>query len=386
MRNLAAIAALVMLSGCAIGPIGDIAETIPSKVTFSCTKDPVAQARSASLVTPGGFGIVSGRPVALPDELAKDKVANALLAAMTELSRPTLNARSGDIYTYTEMTAVRLPDLSPGDFRNFMDAFATSTLAGTRHMDNNAGPNLRSASDDKLSSQALFREYYRAYLKGEFITRFGVKLAKPEIGWTVGNEALAGTLMVFLEAVNDLAFQTPILKTTGDNGKAVYYPGQTDKKPTALAVKGAVVPEEVVQAKTDVCGITKSEAEAISWLANLAEDKSAMVSGLILESLQGVELSFVIGGHLAVGDNQTLAVLVKGFTGTASKYMAEYAAYRFFWHFAYTTDVSTRSASAVMLTSSPPLRHVDAMVHARSGSAEDQRLAQVAKFIENFND
>lgn len=385
IRILAKVILAVGVGACgSIGQIGNLADTIPTEVSFSCqAKGP--QVRSGSRIAGAVDGPVAGVPVALPPKLATDKVANALVQAMSHVSRGTPTLRTeGSHFTYQGRAPLRLPDFSAKDMERFMEAFAETALRGQQYQETDTGvPVLRSAGDQSARAANLFAQYYRAYIKGEFVTRFGVKLAKPDIGKTIGNEMLSNTLAVFLEAVSDLSLHTPVLQS--EDGKK-FYPGQNDKQPTAAVLK--IVDVEKISSDSSACGITDKEAEAISWLANLAEEKSAIVSGLVLESFSGIELSFVLGGHFAIGDNQTLAALTKTFAGTSSKYLAEYAAYQFFWHFAYTLAAQPRSQSGdVVVNAATPIIHLDSLprVSTRSGEpGSADKLRSVAAFLGHF--
>lgn len=381
-------------SGCtSIGPIGDISESVPVYLSFNCVAE--AGPETKSLFTEVDTGPAVGIPVELPGELATDKVANALLQTVMSISADQPAIRSADIFTYVEPDPIQLSSFSAEDFEDFMQAFADTALEGTEHVTESATPEIRSEGS-AAKPVKVFREYYRHYIKGDFVTRFGAKLAKPEIGKTIGNDTLTGVLTVFLEAVSDLALQTPVFKTTKD-GKDVYFPGQSKEIPTSVALE--ITPVEAIAENSEVCGVTKREAEAIAWLSNLAEDKSSILSGLALESLSGIELSLIIGGDFAIGDNETLAVLVKAFAGVTSKRVAEYGAYKFLWHFSYSTPPAARSGGGIVLPSASASQsvHVDGAPAAAprsagtdeaSAAAEEaerkERLDNVAEFLDNF--
>lgn len=372
------------LGGCAsLGPIGDIAETLPTDLTFACQQAEAPAIRTSSAFGPDYGGAAYGMPVALPGKLAEDKVAKALVGAYAAASAPPSipAARSGGLLSYTAPAMGEPVELTSEDLENFVDTFGTVSLVGVNYVKADA-PQGRSA---ELTTAALFREYYLKYIKGDFVTRFGVKLAKPEISETIGSATLSGVLSVFLEAIADLSLQTPVLEGKKD-GKSIYYPGMSGTKPTAIAFDTPVVPIEALIEDSTLCGLTVKEAEAVAWLANLAEDKSAIVSGMALESLGGVELSVVIGGHFSIGDNETLSTLTKTFIATSSKYLAERTAYEFFWHFAYDTLPATRSddPGSALYRNSEKLVFHSAAPAGRSAGPQLVRLDSVASFLEGF--
>ena len=49
------------------------------------------------------------------------------------------------------------------------------------------------------------------------------------------------------------------------------------------------------------------------FFSELAAEQGEVVSGMILESFGGGEAGFVVAGHFSVGDNKTLATIVKTF-------------------------------------------------------------------------
>ncbi|MEQ9200701.1 MAG: hypothetical protein RLN80_12000, partial [Rhodospirillales bacterium] len=208
------------------------------------------------------------------------------------------------------------------------------------------------------------------------------KLAKPDISQGVDNATLDAVLTIFLEALGDLKFKTPVIKSEKE-GKPFYFPGQSKLEPTAA--KLMIVDVVDVATETNVCGVTEKEAEAISWLASLAEDKSSIVSAMAIESLGGLELSFVIGGHFSIGDNKTLASVVKTFIGTSSRYIAEYGSYKLFWHAAYELDPAPRSGFPAWTSGAGPAVQIVASDGKVPGGVENKaRVEGLAVFLSGF--
>ncbi len=378
-RILILVIAAFGLSACSsLGPLGDIADSIPANLTLSCKADPAPAQRTNSTLS----GFPKTTTVTLPPKLAEDKVASALVAAIDHVSEPEPAFRSNQTtFVYQQKTPFEMEEFTAEDFENFINAFSNSALTGKMHLDDLSGPTTRTSAAE-IRSMALFREYYRHYIRGEFVTRFGKKLGKPDISEGVDNATLSAVLTVFLEALGDLKFKTPIIKGTKEN-KPFYFPGQSKLEPTAAKLR--VVDVVDVATKTDVCGVTEKEAEAISWLANLAEDKSSIISAMAIESLGGLELSFIIGGHFSIGDNKTLASVVKTFIGTSSRYIAEYGSYRLFWHAAYELDPAARSGSPAWVShTGSTVKIIAAQGKIPENAEEKARIQSLAVFLNGF--
>ncbi|MEQ8710704.1 MAG: hypothetical protein RIC36_17105 [Rhodospirillales bacterium] len=378
-RLIIALVCTSGLSACSsIGPLGDIADSIPTNLTLSCKADPAPAQRTSSTLS----GYPATTIVTLPPELAQDKVASALVAAIDHVSEPEPALRSGQAtFVYEQKTPFEMEEFSAGDFEDFISAFSSSALTGKMHLNDRSGPTLRTSAVE-IQSMALFREYYRHYIRGEFVTRFGKKLAKPDISQGVDNATLDAVLTIFLEALGDLKFKTPVIKSEKE-GKPFYFPGQSKLEPTAA--KLMIIDVVDVATETNVCGVTEKEAEAISWLASLAEDKSSIVSAMAIESLGGLELSFVIGGHFSIGDNKTLASVVKTFIGTSSRYIAEYGSYKLFWHAAYELDPAPRSGFPAWTSGAGPAVQIVASDGKVPGGVENKaRVEGLAVFLSGF--
>jgi hypothetical protein len=194
-----------------------------------------------------------------------------------------------------------------------------------------------SAMENKRNLANIFKSYYMEYVSGNFVDRFGSKFSKPAIKTSIGNESISASLLVFMEVVADTNLNTPVFYK-GDGEDRIYYPAGTKDMPTAarILIDGkTVVPLVEVSEDSAVCGVTEKEARAISYVANLAGDKSALLSKLVLESFGDFEISFVVGGHFSVGDNETLATILSTFLESVSRRGTERIAYEFFWKFAY---------------------------------------------------
>jgi hypothetical protein len=190
-------------------------------------------------------------------------------------------------------------------------------------------------------------QYESAYLKGEFVDRFGTKWDAPKPSWQVSDDQISETLTVLLEALADEVFaQTPVWyelpkakpaaaadKAKGDG--RVFYPGGKANTPTFIAVIEDSAKADSLQWKMDpmtdgqpVCGMTKLKSDALLFLSNRAGTLAAGQSGLLLGSLGGTNIGLpIVMGKLSIGDNQTLQAMFKAVIA----YIAKRGAYEASW-------------------------------------------------------
>jgi hypothetical protein len=263
-----------------------------------CTLRAAADASRANLVKevlPGGLG------------------QSALFDRMSSVYAQVLEVRGGAV-----------DDVSARDVERFAESFVDALGASGQLSDEARGDVWRT-----------FKKYYQAYIRGEFVDRSGTQLSRPELKKTVGNDTLSGALVILLEAASDEVLETPVLYTIGDDGKPLYFPHEADLEPTVASVwkelderKGLV--RLIGENEETQCGVTESEARAIGYVASLAGDRSSIVSGMVLESFGDVQVAFGVGGHFSVGDNETLATLVKTFFEVVSRRGTERLFFDFF--------------------------------------------------------
>lgn len=237
-------------------------------------------------------------------------------------------------------------ELSHREFRDFLKQFGEHVLSVAPMSPSTTEISLRSAGSAAASKSSslmrLYRFYLIAYSQGKYVDRRGSKYDAPDLSSGVSNKVLTTTLAIFLDAIADYSFNEPVLT----DGK-VYYPAGKADVPTVLKSgpdsadnpKGPGLTSVVkVPLVTDPmeCGLTEKEAKAISVVGALAEKKSAMVSGIAAEAISGWDISFIIGGRFAFGDNKTLAELIKTFFAVSARRASERAAFAFFEKFAYT--------------------------------------------------
>jgi hypothetical protein len=272
----------------------------------------------------------------IPTSLKEDKAFGALTASFEATARTAESKRSTRAMNERTPEPTTETKLSASDFKNFIKAFSEANLSPSANIEDDS---IRK-SEGTGGPSDLFRTYYSAFIKGEFVDRFGTKLSKPEIKGSIGNDVITATLTVFLEAVADSQLRTPLIYKLNEKKERVYLTSPKAKPTSAGHVEEILM---LTPEQSEMCGITEKEAGVITYLSNLAADKSALVNGVIFESFGGMELSLVIGGRFSIGDNKTLAGVVKTFVETASRRGSERLAYDFLHEYGYPRGGSSRS-------------------------------------------
>lgn len=224
-------------------------------------------------------------------------------------------------------------ELGDDEFKDFMKQFSEHVLS-VGSMASQTNDVFVTSSGQAKDLMRLYRFYLIAYSQGKYVDRRGTKYDAPDLASGISNKVLTSTLAIFLDTIADFQFGEPVLT----DGK-VYYPYGKADEPTVLkagALSGVTKMSLVEDPK--LCGLTKEEAKAISVIGALAEKKSALVSGIAAEAVSGWDISFVIGGRFAFGDNKMLAELIKIFFAVSARRASERAAYSFFHDFSYTKE------------------------------------------------
>lgn len=214
--------------------------------------------------------------------------------------------------------------ITPSEFRNFVEVFGEEPLSLATYTEN-----VVKGTQDTPSLGWLFKKYFEYYLDDKFVDRNGKKWVLPKIKSKIPNDVIVVPLAIFLEAFFDLELNMPII-VEGDGANRVYYPAGNKEKPTADTIEyngKKLIPILKIVDDDSNCGITKREAKAIGFVSNLAASKSATLAGLVLETFGDIEVAFVVGGNFSIGDNETLAVLVKTLFEVSSRRLTERAAY-----------------------------------------------------------
>jgi hypothetical protein len=379
---------LLTLPGCvtfdALKDAADIVDSLPTDGALSC-KEPSSRAVDfePQMINPA---VVKA---ALPGTLSSSPVTEKILKVFSTQANQSISRGANDGITKITFgknsTLKNDLQITDGEIKDFLKEFSATVLdpptyTGSHnttelYSSRNSASTLATTDEQKRNLSYVFKKYYAAYIRGEYIDRTGTLLSKPEIKKNISNDVLSAILSIFLDALADTQTRTPIIKN-GDK----YYPGESTKVPTAITT-GVIKPLDV-STTPENCGITVPEARAIGFLSNLAGDKSALLGGLILQSFQDVHLTFILGSSLSIGDNDTLATLVKSLLENVSRRAVERGAYEFFWAYSYKADTQRTP------TTPPHFTYFDASAEARaSGSSEterEKRLTQVANFLVDF--
>jgi hypothetical protein len=151
------------------------------------------------------------------------------------------------------------------------------------------------------------QQYYAAYFSGRFVDSRGTKYEKFKVSAEVGNDTITAFFSVLYEALLDSI--VPPIVYYEDAAKTDVL-NDSNERPTAAVIGLAI--EDHAKPITDPGSptqVTRLEAQAVQFLAQVAAEQSKLLSGLVVRLFGAAELSFVIGGHFSFGDNETLAKL-----------------------------------------------------------------------------
>lgn len=240
----------------------------------------------------------------LPTTLRITKV----MTTTADVFEAVLNAK-----TSREIASLKL---NSKDFEVFTEEFERTLLKYSLY---DKAKLARGAADE---TTPIFAAYYKSYIDGKFINRRGMALSKPEITKDgIGNDTISAIFSVLLEAAADSVLRTPVFK----DGDTYLNHGQTEPTAVTLAVVDAI---QVVP--SGQCGISSREVDYMRFSSELAGDQADTVSAMVLESFGGAEVSLVLGGHFSVGDNKTLATIVKTFFEHLFRRVAEYVSFKMY--------------------------------------------------------
>ena len=194
--------------------------------------------------------------------------------------------------------------------------------------------------------------YLGAWLKGKFIDRTGTQHPAPSIiqeggdgkppAILIENDDLTAFASIALAAIADAVLQTPVL-VKGTSEMPIYF---TEKVPTfaTLFRRLEFVTECTIGAPIEQCGrpgITELEASIIRKVSTLAAARSKALSGLVVGLFKETKIEFVLGVHFAVGDADSLRLLVETMFSVASRRLTEHLVYKALAEFEYTRNLAT---------------------------------------------
>jgi len=247
--------------------------------------------------------------------------ANAMMQGLPRPLRATkVMATTASVFeavlkqkTSNEIAAL---EISSKDYEAFTKEFRRTLLKYSLY---DKATFARGAADE---TSPIFAAYYKRYIDGRFINRRGTPLSKPEITKDgIGNDTISALFSVLLEAAADSVLRTPVFK----DGEAWLNPGGVE--PTAAALK---VVDAIDVVPSGQCGISSREVDYMRFSSELAGDQADTMSAMVLESFGGAEVSMVLGGHFSVGNNKTLATIVKTFFEHLFRRAAEHVLFKVF--------------------------------------------------------
>jgi hypothetical protein len=279
----------------------------------------------------------------LPARLAKEPLANAFVLSMATAHY------NGNLKVLAKAASVappspyKLPErtFTVQDFRSCGEQFLRANLDVVQGTAQGAGVDERTARVTQMSSagasglppwDGLAFQYFVAYYRGEFVTRAGGKLAKPELGKKISNETLSSAVTVGLESIYDFAvlaaskgpaehaIKAPIVFRLVEKKEQFLTAG--NNKPTLVVVTQKLLKKKkgdpteewpfVVEklAANDKRGLSQAKVKVIQWCSGVAGDAAGSLSDLITRTFGGINVGFIVLGKVSVGDNDTLAKLV----------------------------------------------------------------------------
>jgi hypothetical protein len=271
----------------------------------------------------------------LPPAIRDNEVTNGFIAMMTKVSASAqveaafsqgiLSKEDRDAQARVIQKAPMPSKLSHRQLKSFADKFFDSQLQPQlANIDTTIkikAVQVKSGGNGKNQINA-FVTYFRAYYEGNFVSRLGQPISKPNISTTIPDSEIAAAETVLLEFLIDLVDKTPVL---GDADLAkdakTFYPGGTNK-PTALTTDPLLAKYEKIQ-PSGSCGVNIDNYKYVVELANGASDRAATIGGLVANTPGGLSIGLGVLGKISIGDNQTLSTLAK----TAASELAARATY-----------------------------------------------------------
>lgn len=238
--------------------------------------------------------------------------------------------------------------LWPGDFKELEVVLSKESWNSIeKNQTGSKYSHLRGHTNNSLDAKDLFKAYLMAYYTGSYVDRFGHALAKPELNFPLKNEVIVTFVSILYDALWDYSLY--LVNKDGPNlGDPIVYEWENNapkyinpevKEPTfakfliAAKIVETVPPflkgilEQVIKEndnKKDEEGLTRREVCVIHYLSGLSGEASQGLAGLIVRSLGGANLGFVVGyGKYSIGDNQMLVKLIDASVERFSKRSAD---------------------------------------------------------------
>jgi hypothetical protein len=237
----------------------------------------------------------------------------------------------------------------PSDFKDLEIALSKENRTAIEGDPNGSKYSHLRGNKTSFDFKDLLKAYLMAYYTGSYRDRFGHALAKPELNFPVKNEAVVALASMLYDALWDyslylvnkdtLRVGDPIVYSL-ENGERKYInpEGMEPTFATFLVAAKKYTEEEnppvlkgVLEKVIDETankkaagGLTRKDVCIIHYLSGLSGETSQGLAGLIVRSVGGANLGFVVGyGKFSVGDNQMLVKLIDASVETFSKRSAD---------------------------------------------------------------
>ena len=269
----------------------------------------------------------------IPAELRNDNVTNQLATMFANVSGHAQLAGAG--LAVSEQADEINRKATPSNISH--EDLKTFTYRVLEYLHPKANPTVALLTAQEKQEWQDFIVYLTAYYEGKFVDRFGQPIKNPSLSLdlplavTVTDADIAATLTFLLEFVFDMIDPTPVLgdaKTREEIGdKTKFFPGGDAKnRPTALLIERRHY-EFIPEGGPGICGVTQKNIAVLAGLAGTAGDRAALISGLIANSVGGIEVGLGVLGKISLGDNQTLTIVVKIFASRLARRLSYAALY-----------------------------------------------------------
>jgi hypothetical protein len=155
-----------------------------------------------------------------------------------------------------------------------------------------------------ISFEGLVFCYYEEYFNKGFIDRSGTKYAKPKLTNSIGDDVIDAFTLIFVEAIFDYelcerSVNDPVLYS-GDLAKTPAFDTPTGDEPTAAVLIPNVLVLETPQNND------QAKLAIIRFVSGRASEGAKKLSGILGRTFSHAHVSFVLGGSLSFGGNDTL--------------------------------------------------------------------------------
>lgn len=397
MKVIPILVAVSFISGCSSIKVSDYIENwsdIPTDITLNCTPAPTTGSSSGDVGESSESATSSqyGSPLQLsawaaPAPLQNNAAVNAMdLVFDVKSSSDSGESSDGGKRSLRLTRSTQEIEISLGDIKDFSGDLADSLPSNIFAVDSTS---IDEGESSEGSGGNIFKDYYLQYANQGFVSRDGVEFNKLEFSKTFGADKFGAITHIFVEAAADKKLSTPVLYHEKDGDK-LYLPAEKEKKPTSLVLNAVNPVSEVKEVKllskdqSEYCGITEAEYRIMQAAATASSESVGLAASAAIEALSDIELSFIIGADISIGDADTVPTMAKTFIEKTVAFAQQAKLYDFFYHFSYKRlgdlGESSESTSTGSLKAVGIERGID--VGESSEAATPPQFSSLLEFIE----